>query len=122
MDINWVLWEQIVSGVEYYHHNMVVHCDLKPENLLLDSKCNIKIVYFGFSNIMYKGHFFKTSCGILNYVALEVILIHIIVLPFLWIQFQMKSLYEKESGHGLGVTSVEECFDIVWLYSRLSCR
>jgi hypothetical protein len=63
---------------------------------------------------------FKTSCGIPNYVALEVISIHII-LHYFWIQFQMKSLYEKESGHGLGVASVEECFDIVWLYSRLSC-
>jgi serine/threonine protein kinase len=76
MDIKWVLCEQIVLGVEYYHHNMVVHCDLKPQNLLLDSKCNIKIVYFGFSNIMHNGHFFKTSCGIPNYVALEVISIH----------------------------------------------
>jgi hypothetical protein len=34
----------------------------------------------------------------------------------------MKSLYEKESGHGLGVANVEECFDIVWLYYRLSYR
>ncbi len=61
MDIKWVLWEQIVLGVEYYHHNMVVHCDLKPQNLLLDSKCNIKIVYFGFSNIMHNGHFSKLA-------------------------------------------------------------
>ncbi|CAK9206200.1 unnamed protein product [Sphagnum jensenii] len=77
MDINWVL-----------------HCDLKPENLLLDSRFNIKIVYFGFSNIMHNGHFFKNSCGIPNYVALQ----------------------------GLDVASVEECFDIVCFYSRLSCR
>ncbi|CAK9865418.1 unnamed protein product [Sphagnum jensenii] len=104
MDINWVL-----------------HCDLKPENLLLGLKFNIKIVYFRSSNIMHNGHFFKNSCGIPNYVALQVISIHIIVLPYFWIQFLMKSLYEKESWQGLGVASVEECFDIVWLYSRLSC-
>ncbi|KAI8032932.1 SNF1-related protein kinase catalytic subunit alpha KIN10 [Camellia lanceoleosa] len=49
---------------------MVVHRTeiLKPENLLLDSKCNVKIVDFGLSNIMWDGHFLKTSCGSPNYV------------------------------------------------------
>jgi hypothetical protein len=122
MDINWVLWEQIVSGVEYCHRNMVVHRDLKPENLLLDSKCNIKIADFGLSNIMRDGHFLKTSCGSPNYAAPEVIPTHIIALPCFWIQFQVKSLYEKESGHDLGVAGVEECFDTLWLCSGLSCR
>ena len=51
---------------------MVVHRDLKPENLLLDSKCNVKIVDFGLSNIMRDGHFLKTSCGSPNYAAPEV--------------------------------------------------
>jgi hypothetical protein len=58
--------------------------------------------------MMHNGHFFKTSCGFPNYVK--------VVLPYFQIQFQMKSLYEKESGHGLGVASVEECFDIVVLF------
>jgi serine/threonine protein kinase len=115
-------FQQIVSGVEYCHRNMVVHRDLKPENLLLDSKCNIKIADFGLSNIMRDGHFLKTSCGSPNYAAPEVIPTHIIALPCFWIQFQVKSLYEKESGHDLGVAGVEECFDTLWLCSGLSCR
>ncbi|KAG7543881.1 Protein kinase domain [Arabidopsis thaliana x Arabidopsis arenosa] len=67
------LFQQIISGVEYCHRNMIVHRDLKPENMLLDSKCNIKIVDFGLSNVMHDGHFLKTSCGSPNYAAPEVI-------------------------------------------------
>ena len=50
----------------------MVHRDLKPENVLLDSKCNVKIVDFGLSNVMRDGHFLKTSCGSPNYAAPEV--------------------------------------------------
>ncbi|XP_010450810.1 PREDICTED: SNF1-related protein kinase catalytic subunit alpha KIN11-like [Camelina sativa] len=67
------LFRQIISGVEYCHRNRIVHRDLKPENVLLDSKCNIKIVDFGLSNVMHDGHFLKTSCGSPNYAAPEVI-------------------------------------------------
>ncbi|KAL3675480.1 hypothetical protein R1sor_025428 [Riccia sorocarpa] len=66
-------FQQIVSGVEYCHRNMVVHRDLKPENFFLDSKCNVKIAYFRLSNIMRDGHFLKTSCGTANYAAPEVL-------------------------------------------------
>ncbi|KAH7279957.1 hypothetical protein KP509_37G045000 [Ceratopteris richardii] len=66
-------FQQIISGVEYCHRNMVVHRDLKPENLLLDSEYNVKIADFGLSNVMYDGHFLKTSCGSPNYAAPEVI-------------------------------------------------
>ncbi|KAJ0830120.1 putative protein kinase CAMK-AMPK family [Helianthus annuus] len=51
---------------------MVAHRELKPENLLLDSKCGVKIADFGLSNIMRNGHFLKTSCGSPNYAAPEV--------------------------------------------------
>ncbi|CAH8277527.1 unnamed protein product [Arabidopsis lyrata] len=67
------LFQQLISGVEYCHHNRIVHRDLKPENVLLDSKCNIKIVDFGLGNVMQDGHFFKTSCGSPNYAAPEVV-------------------------------------------------
>jgi len=66
-------FQQIISGVEYCHRNMIVHRDLKLENLLLDSKCNVKIAGFGHSNVMHDGHFLKTSCGSPNYAAPEVI-------------------------------------------------
>ena len=40
---------QIVQGVKYLHDNNIAHCDLKPENVLLDKSFNPKISDFGFS-------------------------------------------------------------------------
>lgn len=66
-------FQQLLSGVEYCHKNMIAHRDLKPENLLLDQDSNVKIADFGLSNCMKDGWFLKTSCGSPNYAAPEVI-------------------------------------------------
>lgn len=39
--------QQLVSGLKYVHEQGIVHFDLKPENLLLDDKNNLKICDFG---------------------------------------------------------------------------
>jgi 5'-AMP-activated protein kinase catalytic alpha subunit len=66
-------FKQIISGVEYCHHNLIAHRDLKPENILIGNNNTIKIVDFGLSNLMKDGKFLKTSCGSPNYAAPEVI-------------------------------------------------
>ncbi|KAL4612642.1 hypothetical protein ACB092_08G215500 [Castanea dentata] len=67
------IFQQIISGVEYCHEKYVVHRDLKPDNLLLDSERNVKITDFGLSNIMTDGQGFNTSCGSPKYAAPEVL-------------------------------------------------
>uniref|UniRef100_A0A182K9G4 non-specific serine/threonine protein kinase n=1 Tax=Anopheles christyi TaxID=43041 RepID=A0A182K9G4_9DIPT len=63
---------QILSAVEYCHNKGIVHRDLKAENLLLDSKMDIKIADFGFSNFYRKGELLATWCGSPPYAAPEV--------------------------------------------------
>lgn len=42
-------FRDIISGVEYLHHNHIAHRDIKPENLLLSEDGKIKIADFGVS-------------------------------------------------------------------------
>uniref|UniRef100_A0A183CP94 Protein kinase domain-containing protein n=1 Tax=Globodera pallida TaxID=36090 RepID=A0A183CP94_GLOPA len=54
------LFQQIVSAVAYCHAHGIVHRDLKAENLLLDTRGNIKIIDFGFSNHHQPGQLLST--------------------------------------------------------------
>ena len=56
-------FQQIISGIDYIHKLNIVHRDMKPENLLIDDKKNIKIVDFGLSNTFKDNELLKTACG-----------------------------------------------------------
>lgn len=67
-------FRQILSAVHYLHRNMIVHRDLKAENLLLDVNLNIKIADFGFCNEFSFNHKLDTFCGSPPYAAPELFL------------------------------------------------
>ena len=65
-------FRQIIYGLEYLHSLGICHRDMKPENILLDERMNIKIADFGFARFA-KSNVAETSCGSPHYVAPEVI-------------------------------------------------
>lgn len=45
----------VAKGLCYLHHgsdHKIIHCDIKPENILLDDQYNAKIADFGLSRIL----------------------------------------------------------------------
>lgn len=65
---------QCLSATQYMHKNNVIHRDLKPGNIMLDSSLNVKIGDFGLATEMqFDGERKRTVCGTPNYMAPEII-------------------------------------------------
>jgi len=67
------LFKQIVSGLRYCHQNLVLHRDIKLDNILLDENRTVKICDFGVSRFVKKGQVIKEQCGTPAYIAPEII-------------------------------------------------
>lgn len=72
----------ILKGIEFLQSHNVIHCDIKPENLLLTKEGRVKICDFGFAVVVgekdgsgYSG--VSTSClGTLDYLSPEMLETH----------------------------------------------
>lgn len=67
------LFHQIVEALVYLHELSIAHRDVKPENILLDTKNQIKLIDFGLSNLSVDGKMFLTPCGSPCYAPPEMI-------------------------------------------------
>jgi tRNA A-37 threonylcarbamoyl transferase component Bud32 len=67
------IFKQIMEGLGYLHSMDIVHRDIKLENLLLDSKNNVKIIDFGFSIENPKDKTLNVFCGTPSYMAPELV-------------------------------------------------
>jgi len=63
---------QVLEGLDFLHANNIIHRDLKPDNMLIDSRGNVKLIDFGIS-IKLETEFRKSSVGTPWYTAPEVI-------------------------------------------------
>jgi len=65
------IFKQMIEGLSYLHQKNIVHRDVKLENILLDSKLNLKIIDFGFSIEIPREKTLNVFCGTPSYMAPE---------------------------------------------------
>ena len=66
------IFSKIIRSVKVMHDNRVVHCDIKPENIIVGNDFNIRLIDFGFSEILGKDNFIYEYRGSDLYVSPEV--------------------------------------------------
>jgi len=59
---------QILRGLKYVHSAEVIHRDLKPRNLLVNSNCDLKICDYGLARVSYSDEEFR-MCPMTEYVC-----------------------------------------------------
>jgi tetratricopeptide (TPR) repeat protein len=55
------LFRRIADAVQFAHRNLVVHCDLKPANILVEPDGTPKLLDFGISQLLEEGRLSRTA-------------------------------------------------------------
>ncbi len=68
------IMKQIGEGISYLHSFGIIHRDIKPDNILITNKNEIKIIDFGLSKIIGNTEKTNEGYGTLHYAAPEILL------------------------------------------------
>jgi serine/threonine protein kinase len=64
--------KEILQGIQYLHDNLIAHCDLKSDNILISKDYTLKIADFGLSKQLHqKSERRRNSCGTPYWMAPE---------------------------------------------------
>ncbi|KAF2313984.1 hypothetical protein GH714_021299 [Hevea brasiliensis] len=69
-----LLFTQLMRAVSHCHKCGVVHRDIKPDNILLESRNTVKLADFGSAEVVMDGEMMNGVVGTPYYVAPEVLL------------------------------------------------
>lgn len=66
---------QICEGIRYMHEKNIIHLDLKPENIMCQTKTstNIKIIDFGLATQLNPNDVVKITTGTAEFAAPEIV-------------------------------------------------
>jgi serine/threonine protein kinase len=66
---------QICDALQHMHENNIVHLDIKPENILFESKTspNVKLVDFGLASKLDPDEVVKVSSATVEFAAPEIV-------------------------------------------------
>ncbi len=89
------LMQQVLRGVEYAHHQGVIHRDIKPTNLMINSEGQVRILDFGTVKLVDKPGMTRagTTLGTASYMPIE--------------QLMGKELTNTADIYAIGVTLYE---------------
>lgn len=62
---------QMLEAMAYAHGRRVVHCDLKPDNMVLFPDNRLRVMDFGIARVMQKTRMSASGSGTLGYIAPE---------------------------------------------------
>lgn len=62
-----------MEGLQHCHSKLIIHRDIKLDNILLNERGDVKIADFGVSKQITKGQLLKDRCGTPAYIAPEVL-------------------------------------------------
>lgn len=68
-----LILRQLVDGLAHCHERGISHLDVKPENLLVDSAWNVRLIDFAFSIKISETSKVKRYCGTPSYMAPEIL-------------------------------------------------
>ena len=71
LDIVAAVFSSVAHALDVAHENQVLHLDIKPDNILIDRKGQVKVTDFGLAKLAGSGGFGSAGGGTIGYMPLE---------------------------------------------------